>query len=60
MLVLIFWKVSLKGRAFTLIGVLPVAVVAVVIIIGGGNSGGCGGGGGGGGNGPRERFRKEP
>ena len=35
MLILIFWKVSLKGKAFTLIGVLPMAVVAVVIIIGG-------------------------
>ena len=35
MLELTFWKVSLKGKAFTLMGVLPVAVVAVVIIMGG-------------------------
>ena len=35
MLALTFWKISLKGRAFTLIRVPPVAVVAVVIITGG-------------------------
>ena len=35
MLKLTFWKVSLKGKAFTLIGVLPIAVAAVVIITGG-------------------------
>ena len=32
MLKLTFWKVSLKGKAFTLIRVPPIAMVAVVII----------------------------
>ena len=35
MLEFTFWKVSLKGRAFTFIRVPPVAVVAVVVIMGG-------------------------
>ena len=35
MLTFIFWKVSLKGKAFTLIKVPPIAVMAVAIIIGG-------------------------
>ena len=35
MLALTFWKVSPKGKAFTLIGVPPMAVMAVVIITGG-------------------------
>ena len=30
---LIFWKVSLEGRAFTFVGVPPVAVAAVVVIM---------------------------
>ena len=34
MFALIFWKVFLKGKTFTLIKVPPVAVVAVVIIMG--------------------------
>ena len=59
---LTFWKVSLKGRVFTFIGVPPmaVAVVAVAVITGGNGgdySGGCGGGGG---NGPREGLRRKP
>ena len=32
---LIFWKVSPKGKAFTLVGVPPMAVVAVAVIMGG-------------------------
>ena len=35
MLEFTFWKVFLKGKTFTLIGVLLMAVVAVVIITGG-------------------------
>ena len=35
MLALTFWKVSLKGKAFTFIRIPPVAVVAVIIIMGG-------------------------
>ena len=35
MLEFIFWKVSLKGKAFTLIRVPPMAVVVVVVITGG-------------------------
>ena len=35
MLKFIFWKVSLKGKAFTFVGVLFMAVVVVVIITGG-------------------------
>ena len=35
MFALTFWKVSLEGKAFTFIGVPPMAVVAVVIIMGG-------------------------
>ena len=33
MLKFTFWKVSLEGRAFTFIGVPPVAVAVVVIIV---------------------------
>ena len=35
MLEFTFWKVSLKGRAFTFMRVPPVAVAAVIIITGG-------------------------
>ena len=35
MLEFTFWKISLKGKAFTFIGVPPMAVVAVVVITGG-------------------------
>ena len=35
MFTLTFWKVSLKGKAFTFIKVPPMAIMAVVIIIGG-------------------------
>ena len=35
MFILTFWKVSLKGKAFTLIKVPPMAMVAVIIIMGG-------------------------
>ena len=35
MLALTFWKISLKGKVFTLIGVPPMAVVVVIIITGG-------------------------
>ena len=35
MLKFTFWKVSLKGKAFTFVGVLPMAAAAVVIITGG-------------------------
>ena len=35
MLEFIFWKVFLKGKAFTFIRVPPMAVVTVVIIMGG-------------------------
>ena len=35
MLEFTFWKISPKGRAFTFVGVPPVAVVAVVVIMGG-------------------------
>ena len=35
MFALTFWKVSPEGRAFTFIGVPPVAVVAMVVITGG-------------------------
>ena len=34
MLAFTFWKISLEGKAFTLIGVPPMAVVVVVIITG--------------------------